>query len=300
MAAQLIARNGLSARWRVLVDGAGDQFLAGAALAEDEHRHVLPRRPGRSALYTSCIAGQRPSRTSPAVGAGPTSGMVAGVRISRLDCTARSISSPQVGQLERLEQVLVRPLLHRLDGEVGGAVPGDEDDRDAGVDRADAVERLESRLRRAGGRRARPRPAGRASTSASPSAAVVAVRTVTPSAERALEGVPDGRFVVDHQQRRHSRPSPSDHVVGTHREDPSPGRRLASLTSRRVARRTGHPLPVKHGARGCLLLFRRATRAVSQQKQADTYPLAPCFTGRGWPARTAIERRSGRHEPPAG
>ena len=41
IAAQLIARNGFVGAGGVLVDRAGDEFLAGAALAEDQHRHVL-------------------------------------------------------------------------------------------------------------------------------------------------------------------------------------------------------------------------------------------------------------------
>ena len=41
MAAQLRARNGCLGPGAVLVDGAGDQFLAGAALAGDQHGDVL-------------------------------------------------------------------------------------------------------------------------------------------------------------------------------------------------------------------------------------------------------------------
>ena len=41
MAAQLRARNGCLGPRAVLVDGAGDEFLAGAALAGDQDRHVL-------------------------------------------------------------------------------------------------------------------------------------------------------------------------------------------------------------------------------------------------------------------
>ena len=45
MAAQLRARNGGLGPGAVLVDRAGDQFLAGAALAGNQHRHVLGRDP---------------------------------------------------------------------------------------------------------------------------------------------------------------------------------------------------------------------------------------------------------------
>ena len=42
-------------------------------------------------------------------------------------------------RVERLEQVIVGPLLHGLDGRVGGGGGGDEDHRDAGVDPADVL-----------------------------------------------------------------------------------------------------------------------------------------------------------------
>ena len=43
--------------------------------------------------------------------------------------------APELVQVERLEQVVVGALLHRLDGRVRRLGHGDEDDRDARVDR---------------------------------------------------------------------------------------------------------------------------------------------------------------------
>ena len=52
----------------------------------------------------------------------------------------------QLVQVERLEQVVVGPLLHRLDGRVRRLGHGDEDDRDAGVDPADLPEDVQAGL----------------------------------------------------------------------------------------------------------------------------------------------------------
>ena len=54
--------------------------------------------------------------------------------------------SAQLLQVERLEQVVVGPLPHRLDGRIGRPGQGDEDDRDAGVDGADLFQDLQAGL----------------------------------------------------------------------------------------------------------------------------------------------------------
>ncbi len=53
---------------------------------------------------------------------------------------------PQLVQVERLEQVVVGSLLHRLDGRVRRLGHGDEDDRDAGVEAADLLVDLQPGL----------------------------------------------------------------------------------------------------------------------------------------------------------
>ena len=53
---------------------------------------------------------------------------------------------PQLVQVERLEQVVVGPLLHRLDGRVRRLGHGDEDDRDARVEAADLLVDLQPGL----------------------------------------------------------------------------------------------------------------------------------------------------------
>ena len=61
--------------------------------------------------------------------------MTAGSRIRRATSSASPTTRAQLVQVERLEQVVVGPLLHRLDGRVGRLGHGDEDDRDARIDR---------------------------------------------------------------------------------------------------------------------------------------------------------------------
>ncbi len=53
---------------------------------------------------------------------------------------------PQLVRVERLEQVVVGALLHRLDGRVRPLGHGDEDDRDARVDAADLLVDLQAGL----------------------------------------------------------------------------------------------------------------------------------------------------------
>ena len=49
-------------------------------------------------------------------------------------------------QIDRLEQVIVGPVPHRLDGRVGRPDHGDEDDRDAGVDLAELRQDVQAGL----------------------------------------------------------------------------------------------------------------------------------------------------------
>ena len=54
----------LPAALAVMVDGAGDEFLAGAALAGDHHRGVADGRRGPIILKTCCIAADLPTMLS--------------------------------------------------------------------------------------------------------------------------------------------------------------------------------------------------------------------------------------------
>ena len=134
----------------VLVDGARDQLLAGAALAGDQHRHVLGGDAANGLVDLAAWRGRsrrwRPPRRRPAA----VSATTAGSRIRRATSSASPTTWPQLVQVERLEQVVVGALLHRLDGRVRRLGHGDEDDRDAGVDGRGFAGRRPGRTGRAG------------------------------------------------------------------------------------------------------------------------------------------------------
>ena len=149
----------------VLVDGAGDQFLAGAALAGDQHRHVLG---GDAADGLVDLAHGRAGADDGAVHVGVRGGLGDHGRLAHPPGHLQRLADhpPQLVQVERLEQVVVGALLHRLDGRVRRLGHGDEDDRDARVDPADLLVDLQPGLvgqaqveqndiRRLGARRAR-------------------------------------------------------------------------------------------------------------------------------------------------
>ena len=141
-------------------------------------------RPGRSPCTPPACAGQRPTsgvRRRPRAARPPA--ITAGTRMSRLISKARATRSREVVELQRLEQVLVGPEPHRLDGGGRRAVPGDEDDRDLrgrsawmrrNVSSPDASGRLTSRMTTSGRSRVDrappPRPPSAAVSEASPPA----------------------------------------------------------------------------------------------------------------------------------
>jgi hypothetical protein len=130
----------------VLVDGAGDQLLAGATLARDQHGYVLG---GDAADGLVHLAHRR---------AAPHDGFALDVVVRRRlrddgrlahqagDLQGLADHPVQLLHVERLEQVIVSPLPHRLDGGVRRPRQGDKHDRDAGVKGADLVQDLQARL----------------------------------------------------------------------------------------------------------------------------------------------------------
>ena len=145
MAAQLSARNGRLGPRAVLVDGAGDQLLAGAALAGDQHRDVLS---GDAADGLVDLAHGGAGADDGAVHVGVRRRFGDHGRLAHPPGHLQRLAdhAPQLVQVERLEQVIVGALLHRLDGRVRRLGQGDEDDRDAGVDLADLLVDLQSGL----------------------------------------------------------------------------------------------------------------------------------------------------------
>ena len=143
------------------------------------------------ALYTSCMAGQRPTSS---VGRRPAAGSTSGDRgrhahqpagLATPGRSARAGGRRSSGLsrysnapcfIASMARSVVPWPVMRMTGT-------------AGVDRADAVERVQPGRRRAGGRRGRPRPAGRARPRRAPRRAVAAVQ------ERHVRrrGTPGGR-----------------------------------------------------------------------------------------------------------
>ena len=110
----------------VLVDGAGDELLAGAALAGDQHRDVL-RRDAADGLvdlaHRRGLAQDRVGRVGVGLGLGDD-----GRRLHPPgDLQGLIPHLPQLVRVEGLEEVVVGALLHRLDGRVGRPGHGDED-----------------------------------------------------------------------------------------------------------------------------------------------------------------------------
>jgi hypothetical protein len=127
----------------VMVNGAGDEFLAGAAFAGDERggvaggdladelEHLLHRAAAADdAEFVILRFEQRLIRDDL-------------FHVARgLECVADEFLD--LHRVERLEQIIIRAELHRLDGGLRGAVGGHQDDELLGIGGADAAERFQT------------------------------------------------------------------------------------------------------------------------------------------------------------
>ena len=144
MAAQLIARKRGLAAAAVLVDGPGHQFLARAALAQDQHGHVL--RGDAADRLVELLHGRRAAHQLVALDLRRAVLVVHGRRAADLaDVDGPRHHVAKLVQVQRLEQVLEGPQLHGLDGGLGGPVRRDDDHRQPGVDLADLAVGVQSR-----------------------------------------------------------------------------------------------------------------------------------------------------------
>ena len=142
IAAQLTAMKGRGGAVAVLADAPGHEFLAGAALAGDHHgdvagghladglEHLLHRRgtPDDALLVVLGVDGRLVVAGGAQVGVGLQGVLREGKHLLRI---------------ERLHDVVERAVLHRLDGRLGRAKRGHEDDQLPGIDRADVLQRLD-------------------------------------------------------------------------------------------------------------------------------------------------------------
>ena len=147
---QLRARNGSLGARTVLIDGTSDQLLARAALAGDEHRDILCRDTADGLVdLAHGRAGAHDDAVHVRVGCGL--GDDSGFAHPPGHLYGLADDAPQLVQIERLEQVVVCSLLHRFDGDIGCLGHGNEDNRDARVDVADAFVDLQTGLVGQGG-----------------------------------------------------------------------------------------------------------------------------------------------------
>jgi hypothetical protein len=132
-----------STQWRcstraVLIDRAGDQLLAGAALAGDRHGHVLG---GDTADRLVNLAN----------GAAGTDDAIPGVQVcpgllrydrptdAAGDVQRLGNDPPQLGKLERREETVIGALLNGLNCRIGPPGTSDDDDRQVRVDATDLL-----------------------------------------------------------------------------------------------------------------------------------------------------------------
>ena len=98
----------------MLVDGPRDQFLAGAALAGDQHDHVLVGDPADGLVDLAHGRAAADDRVADVVVGDGFSATTAGTRIKPAQLEGLADDARELLQVDRLEQVIVGPLLDRL------------------------------------------------------------------------------------------------------------------------------------------------------------------------------------------
>src|SRR5262249_42329672 len=192
----------------MLINSAGHEFLAGAGLAENEDGGVGARDPAdrlvdllhRRASADKDVGRWRPRRV---ILKHRRHGQQAAGRTGACDHLLQRVVP------EWLEQIVERAPLHRLDCQFRGSVAGDQDHRETGVAILDLIERLQAgRVRQVNVEDDRVWPAigeKRQPLAGRPDRERLVLRGV----ERAPEGVPNDRFVVDQENGGHAR-TPSE------------------------------------------------------------------------------------------
>ena len=193
---------GLLVATAVVVDGAGDDLLAGAAFPRDEHGGVgvgdLPDElehglHGIGAADDAEVVVLLLELGREGDGLAHVAGGLEGIGHELLETR----------DVEGLQQVVERAQLHGLDGRLGGAIGGHEDDRELGVRLPDAAQRLQPvdpRHPHVRDHQVRPDLGHQAQSLL---AAGGGVKLQSGRVKDAAEGVLNVRLVVDEQQLVH-------------------------------------------------------------------------------------------------
>ena len=127
----------------MVVNRAGDQFLAGAALAQNQDVHVLRGQPA-DLLADRLHRGAAPDQ--------PVGLVLRAVAVfedhrhvhQAADAERLAHDLLELTGVQRLEQIVVGPELHGLNGRVGRAVSGDKDDQGPGIELVQFTEDVQS------------------------------------------------------------------------------------------------------------------------------------------------------------
>ena len=131
MAAQLTATNGFADAIAVLINGAGDQFFAGASFAADQNGDRLSG--DAPDLLINLLHGAAVADDGVACG-------LAAAHLHRLRHQAAAVDRfadeiEHLLHLERLEQIIVSAEFGRFDGGLSRAMGGHENDRQTWIER---------------------------------------------------------------------------------------------------------------------------------------------------------------------
>ena len=129
----------------VLVDSAGDEFLAGAGFSSDEDGDVLGG-DATDGFVDFAHGGTGTEDGAVAVGLRGRLGDDGGGAHASADFEGFGNDESHLAEIERFEEVVEGAKLHRFDGGVGGRGAGDEDDGDTGVGFAELVVDVEPGL----------------------------------------------------------------------------------------------------------------------------------------------------------
>ena len=134
----------------MLIQCTGDQLFAGAALAANQHGHILRRNAADSLvhlLHLRAVADERVAAIGQFVAVDV--GLASTRHLDRnahqpanLDRLPHQVAD--AGQVERLQQIVERAKRHRLDRRIAARKRRDKDHGQLRIDRADPLEQLEA------------------------------------------------------------------------------------------------------------------------------------------------------------